>query len=97
VIADVQLLVSELVTNCLRHADLGADDAIRVMARLNHSSLRLEVENPGVFGDVRARTPAENGNGGFGLQLVATLSERWGVVRDGSTCVWAEIDSQPGA
>jgi anti-sigma regulatory factor (Ser/Thr protein kinase) len=94
VIADLQLLVSELVTNCLRHADLAADDAIHVMARLNHSSLRLEVENPGVFGDVQARTPGEN-DGGFGLQLVATLSERWGVERDGSTCVWVEVDSQP--
>jgi anti-sigma regulatory factor (Ser/Thr protein kinase) len=95
VIADLLLVASELVTNSLRHAGLGADDAVLVLASVNHSSLRLEVENPGVSGDVAVRAPDADGGGGFGLQLVAALAERWGVVRDDSTRVWAEIGSQP--
>lgn len=95
VIADLLLVVSELVTNSLRHAGLGADDAVLVMASLNRSSLRLEVQNPGVSGDVAVRVPDADGGGGFGLQLVAALAERWGVVRDDSTRVWAEIGSHP--
>jgi anti-sigma regulatory factor (Ser/Thr protein kinase) len=95
VIEDVQLLVSELVTNSMRHAGLGAGDVVRVAASLHNGSLRLEVENPGVAGDVATRAPGLDGGGGFGLQLVAALAERWGVVRDSHTCVWAEIASHP--
>jgi hypothetical protein len=34
--------------------------------------------------------------GGMGLQMVQTLSERWGVVRaaEGPTCVWAQLPRQ---
>jgi serine/threonine-protein kinase RsbW len=92
---DMQLLVSELVTNSLCHAGLGADDVVHVTASLDNGSLRLEVENPGVEGDVAARPPGLAGGGGFGLQLVAALADRWGVVRDGRTCVWVEIASHP--
>jgi serine/threonine-protein kinase RsbW len=94
VIDDMQLLVSELVTNSLCHAGLGADDVVRVTASLDNGSLRLEVENPGVAGDVAARPPGAGG-GGFGLQLVAALADRWGVVRDGRTRVWVEMASHP--
>jgi anti-sigma regulatory factor (Ser/Thr protein kinase) len=95
VIEDLRLLVSELVTNSLRHAELGTGDDVRVGASLNNGSLRLEVENPGMAGDVGARLPDPDGAGGYGLQLVAALAEHWGVVRDGTTRVWAEIGSHP--
>jgi len=95
VIEDMQLLVSELVTNSLRHAGLGAGDAVRVVASLNNGSLRVEVENRGMTGVVAPRPPDLGGGGGYGLKLVAALSERWGVVRDDTTCVWAELASHP--
>lgn len=95
VIEDMQLLASELVTNSLRHAELGAGDMIRVAASLHDGSLRLEVENPRAAGDVATRPPGLGGDGGFGLQLVAALAKRWGVVRNGRTRVWAEISAQP--
>lgn len=97
VIEDMQLLVSELVTNSLRHAALSAGDAVHVVASIDDGALRLEVENPGMAGDVAARPPDPDGGGGFGLQLVAALAERWGVVRDRTTRVWVEFGAQPEA
>jgi anti-sigma regulatory factor (Ser/Thr protein kinase) len=95
VLADVQLLLSELVTNSLRHGGLRPGEVVHVAASLTNGSVRLEVENPGVEGEIVPRAPGMDGAGGFGLQLVDALSERWGVVRDGATCVWVEIAAHP--
>jgi serine/threonine-protein kinase RsbW len=95
VLADAQLLVSELVSNSIRHAGLGADAMVRVGATISDGMLRLEVDDAGTAGEVAARAPDLNGGGGFGLRIVETLSERWGVSRDGHTRVWAELVCWP--
>jgi len=87
---DVRLLVSELVTNSVRHAHLTSDATIRVSVAMSDSVLRLEVENPGE-GAIAAVPPDWEYGGGFGLYLVAILAERWGSTNDGNTCVWAEL------
>ena len=43
----LQLLVSELVTNSVRHAGMGPDGRIRVRVRLVHDTIRLEVTDGG--------------------------------------------------
>ena len=43
----LQLLVSELVTNSVRHAGMGPDGRIRVRVRLDRDSIRLEVTDGG--------------------------------------------------
>ena len=91
-VADVSLLASELVTNAVSHAGLEDSHKICVTLRLAGSSVRLEVANPGTGGTVALRNPSVDGLGGFGLQLVAALSSRWGVERHPSTSVWAEFD-----
>jgi anti-sigma regulatory factor (Ser/Thr protein kinase) len=91
VLDDAQLLLSELVTNGLRHAGLGTGDMLAVRASIDDGLLRVEVENPGMVGEVAPRPPDLDGAGGFGLQLVDALTDRWGVIRDGGTCVWAEM------
>ena len=44
---DARLLVSELVTNAIRHAGLGADDLIRLVVVTGDHGLRIEVCDPG--------------------------------------------------
>jgi serine/threonine-protein kinase RsbW len=91
-LADAQLVLSELVTNSVRHAGLNGDAAVRVVALLDNGVLRLEVEDMGTTGAVEVREPSLGG-GGFGLNLVGALSSSWGVERDGRTRVWVELAS----
>ncbi len=91
-LADVQIIVSELVTNALRHSGLQAGARIGLtLGRDDDAHYLVEVEDGGGFrGAVepaRARPP---GLGGLGLVAVATLSERW-EARDGRVTAWVAI------
>ncbi len=92
-IYDAQLLVSELVTNSLHHADLGPDASIRVAIELDDRSgvVRVEVSDPGP-GFAQDPSAAElSAVGGRGLHLVQQIARRWGVTRRGATVVWFEL------
>jgi two-component sensor histidine kinase len=90
-----QLLVSELVTNSVRHSGAGPEDAVIVGVGLSPALVRLEVEDRGGGGVIAPRTPDEGA--GFGLRLVQTISERWGLERiaAGPSLVWAQLLSRP--
>jgi anti-sigma regulatory factor (Ser/Thr protein kinase) len=91
---DVRLLLTELITNALRHADMAPDDEIAVRAELSGGTVRIEVRDPGRDGLVELRPPGPRG-GGYGLFLVERLTDQWGVeLRDGTT-VWAELSAGP--
>ena len=83
------LLVSELVTNSVRHADQPAGAPLRVSAFAVNGIVRMEVEDGGQ-GEVRRRA-APPGEGGLGLQLVELLAAHWGVNHEHGTCVWFEL------
>jgi two-component sensor histidine kinase len=86
VLLDLQVIVSELVTNAVRH---GAGEPIEVRVAVDsNESIRGEVEDHGT-GEVEIRDRAD-GDGGFGLRLVESLAGRWGVYQD-STHVWFEL------
>jgi anti-sigma regulatory factor (Ser/Thr protein kinase) len=89
VLADAQLLVSELVTNSVRHAAVGGRATLRVVAYLTDGILRLEVEDPGTAGVIAPREPTLDG--GYGLHLVDRLAHRWGVEREDRTRVWVDL------
>jgi anti-sigma regulatory factor (Ser/Thr protein kinase) len=91
---DVRLLVSELVTNSVRHAHLTRDMTIRISVALVDGAVRIEVEDPG-DGPIAAVAPDREHGGGFGLYLVEILAERWGSTNDGTTCVWTELSLSP--
>jgi anti-sigma regulatory factor (Ser/Thr protein kinase) len=91
------LLVSELVTNAVRHATAGPEDTVRLTVRTVPKGVRIAVQDAGTTGSVRRRTERrEDDIGGFGLDLVARLSSGWGVERDErGTTVWLELSLRP--
>ena len=92
VLDDVRLLVTELVTNALRHGSLRSGDRVGLKAWLTGDVFRIEVRDPGRDGDPVPRSPGPRG-GGYGLFLVEQLAKRWGVDRNGGTVVWCELPS----
>ena len=86
---DVVLLVSELVTNSVKY---GAEGDLKLQIEAPApTKLRVEVVNQGASFEPEARSRPKTEPGGWGLHLVETLSDRWGV-HAGSTHVWFEID-----
>ena len=97
VYADVELVLTELVTNSVRHAGLAPDDLIEVRGAVNDGVLRVEVTDRGPGFEARTPRPAADGSGGWGLFLAERLTDRWGVSRDGPrTTVWLERDVGAG-
>jgi anti-sigma regulatory factor (Ser/Thr protein kinase) len=90
--SDAALLVSELVTNSVIHANVGPRRALTVEVTTLDDRLRIAVTEPGsrlrpCMLPSHPETP-----GGLGLLLVDELCETWGVWQDlGPTCVWCEL------
>jgi anti-sigma regulatory factor (Ser/Thr protein kinase) len=90
---DVRLLVSELVTNAVRHAGIGAGDPIRLLIDAGNGSVRVEVLDRGIGFTPRAPEPDPSRASGWGLFLVDELADRWGVEgAEPGTRIWFEID-----
>jgi anti-sigma regulatory factor (Ser/Thr protein kinase) len=89
---DVALLVTELVTNAVRHG--GAEDGrpLLVDFRSRGGRIRVEVLDLGTDFDLPARRGEVSPSGGWGLFLVDKIADRWGVSRaPAGTCVWFEL------
>jgi anti-sigma regulatory factor (Ser/Thr protein kinase) len=89
---DLRLLVSELVTNSVRHAGLGDEDQIRLEIVVGADALRVEVLDRGRGFVPREPSPDMERGGGWGLYLVEELADRWGVETQVGTRVWFELD-----
>lgn len=89
---DLCLLVSELVTNGVRHAAAGESDQLELEVRRRANCLHVEVTDPGPGFTRRARQKGGDETGGWGLFLVEQLADRWGVHNgDGTSRVWFEL------
>jgi anti-sigma regulatory factor (Ser/Thr protein kinase) len=89
---DLQLLVSELVANSLRHAQLGEEDSICLWARVGDDSIRVEVSDCGQGFQLWGDPTSPEALARSGLWMLDQIADRWGLVRDGSTKVWFEAD-----
>jgi serine/threonine-protein kinase RsbW len=88
------LLVSELVTNAVRHARTGGS-ALVLRLETGGTWLRIEVHDA----DPRwpqPRTPDKFDGSGFGFVLIEALADKWGV-REATIgkAVWVELDTRP--
>jgi anti-sigma regulatory factor (Ser/Thr protein kinase) len=91
-LADVELLVSELATNSVRHAGCGEADELSMEAEVEADRIRVSMFDPGAgFDEHTPAPPANGGSGGYGLLLLDRLSDRWGVQREGRFNVWFEV------
>jgi anti-sigma regulatory factor (Ser/Thr protein kinase) len=90
--ADVRLLVSELVTNSVRHSHSPRPSTVGLDVSVESDTIRVEVHDRGDGFEPRPRRAGQSKAGGWGLFLVERLADRWGVMRNSFTRVWFEID-----
>jgi anti-sigma regulatory factor (Ser/Thr protein kinase) len=89
----VELVVSELVTNSVKHAGLRPEDRIGLAAQRTPDRIRVEVSDPGPgFEPPRVNPTVLLRPSGWGLYLVGRLADRWGVDLSAGTRVWSEFD-----
>jgi anti-sigma regulatory factor (Ser/Thr protein kinase) len=93
ILGDAQLIVSELVTNSVVHAQMGPGDSIGVDVGLSDDRVRIAVADDGAASLPHAVDPDAGAPNGRGLLLVEHLSHAWGVIRErnGATHVWCEL------
>jgi len=89
---DMRLLVSELVTNSVRHAVAAPESTVMLELSVREDLIRCCVSDPGPGFEPAERAPDDDPGSGWGLFLVEQLSDRWGVDLDAGTSVWFEID-----
>src|SRR4051794_26493508 len=93
---DLQLLVSEVVTNAVRHGGARHGENVDLRIALTGTHVRLEVRDPGPgFHDITPELPATDRGGGYGLYLVDLYADTWGVSGSEGTCVWFELPIEP--
>lgn len=80
---DTLLLVSELVTNSVRHS---ASQDINVKVKSNGERIRVEVSDDGP-----GFTEHSPRGDGLGLTIVEKLSDEWGLTSGDRFTVWAEL------
>lgn len=94
---NAQLVISELVTNALRHT---RSTSVSCELRINGSLLRVAVSSEGAGPSQEPVRAGEEDEGGRGLLLVVALSRGWGVrptdAGRGHT-VWADLPLEPAA
>ena len=90
VVENIRLLVTELVTNSVRHAQASAIEMLVVVSR---TRVHVEVANPGGGFEPRPSGP-EDSDTGWGLFLIDRLSDDWGVTQGNGVDyqrVWFEL------
>jgi signal transduction histidine kinase len=90
---DLLLLLTEVVTNAVRHS--GAREGVPIDVHLHErtDSVRIEVTDPGAGFDRPDRVvPDLDTTGGLGLVLVDRMSRAWGTRRSAAgSHVWFEL------
>jgi anti-sigma regulatory factor (Ser/Thr protein kinase) len=90
--AIVALVTSELVTNAVMHAS----GPIEIAVDTDGDYTRVEVwdGSPERAAQLGRHDQSSDTVGGWGLAMIARLSDRWGTSRTpASKCVWSEISS----
>ncbi len=90
---NLELLVTELVTNSVRHAGLDTEGWVAIELSVTDDRVRVEATDPGRgFDPANLPTAPELRPSGWGLYLVSQMAQRWGVHHDAFTRVWFELE-----
>jgi serine/threonine-protein kinase RsbW len=94
VVEDMQLIASELTTNCVRHSLAAEGGEVRLRIRLQGDALRLEVEDGGALtGPEVCWTGKDAADFGRGLAIIAQIADEMGdeTTPAGGRLAWAEM------
>jgi anti-sigma regulatory factor (Ser/Thr protein kinase) len=87
---DIRLLVSEVVTNSVIHAQPDMPGEVVLDVYASDDVVRVAVTDRGP-GFVAVDRPRGGERSGWGLMMVDQLADRWGVELDEGTEVWFEL------
>jgi anti-sigma regulatory factor (Ser/Thr protein kinase) len=95
-LADARLLVTELLSNSIRHSGLRSDEHIRITAGWSGRTLLVTVHDRSrssppspLAGSIRPSPGAESG---WGLYLVDRIASRWGTILSEGGGYWFELE-----
>jgi serine/threonine-protein kinase RsbW len=89
------LMVSELVTNAVRHGEPEPDGRIGYRLESEDEVIRAVVTDSGPEFELDRDTFERANLEHMGLRIVDGLADRWGLSLDGKKAVWFEIDVEP--
>ena len=90
------LLTCELVNNAVRHGGASEEQVIELeLSSLDAGRVRVQVTDPGVGFEHTPRNAPLDEEGGWGLVLIESMAESWGVEQDAGTRVWFELAPEP--
>lgn len=93
---DAVLVMSELVTNAIKHAAPLPSGEIRVRWSIQDDCLHMEITDGGAVTRPHAGVANISSLGGRGLDIVRNVSDQWGVKEDHDcVTVWADVRRQP--
>ena len=95
----LRLLVSELATNCVEHAQADAQARIDVAVSRPRGAVRVEISTAGPPFEsppVKPVRPRPQDEGGRGLFIVDSLARAWGVEPRAANRVWFELATTDG-
>lgn len=92
VIDETEIVISELVTNAVRHAKPLADGTIHVSWSVRADVVEIEVTDGGGPTTPHPAPRSVWSAGGRGLRIVGSLAYEWGVRENGTgSSVWASM------
>ena len=94
---DAMLVLSELVSNAVKHAAPLPSGEITVRWAVQADCLHIEITDGGASTRPHISTAAVSSLGGRGLDIVRAVSSEWGVTEGAeSVTVWAEVPRTRG-
>ncbi|RJK94837.1 ATP-binding protein [Vallicoccus soli] len=95
VVDDAVLVLSEILSNALKHARPLPSGRLRVRWTTTPRSVQVAVTDGGAPTRPHAGTSTMSATGGRGLGIVDDLASDWGVLDEaGTITVWAVVDDQ---
>lgn len=92
VVDEAEIVISELVSNAVRHARPLADGNLRVHWKVKSGVVEVEVTDGGGDSTPRPAPRTIWAPSGRGLRIVRSLAHEWGVTEDRNGCtVWASV------
>lgn len=88
---DATLVVSELVTNAVRHSGGGSGDQLELAVERTPGGLTISVWDVGRSSTSPRLRRRDASPGGLGLHIVAAVARSWGVDDGAGRRVWADL------